>query len=65
MTRRLFSRSKRQFLVYVIIFIWVVFGIVGFLTGTDFTGLAAYSGTLVPAVITYIWGETKRPHEEG
>lgn len=59
----LFTKSKRQRLVYIILFVWVVFGFLGFAYNISFSELAQYFGTFAAPVLMYIWGETKRPHD--
>ena len=56
--------GKRESLVYIVVFLWVVGGIYGAMKGTDFTELAAYFGSLTAYVATYIWAETKRPSKK-
>ena len=53
--------GKREALVYVVVFLWVVAGIYAAVKGADFTQLASYFGSLTAYVATYIWAETKRP----
>lgn len=53
--------GKREGLVYAVVLLWIGFGILGAYNGTNFTGLAAYFGSLTAYVATYIWAETKRP----
>lgn len=53
--------GKREALVYIVVFLWVVAGVYGAVKGADFTQLAAYFGSLTAYVATYIWAETKRP----
>ncbi len=54
-------KSKRQRMVYFIIFIWIVFGVYGVKYGSDLSQLAIYFGSLTGFVGAYVWGETKRP----
>jgi hypothetical protein len=58
--RRLFSKSRRQRLIYIILFVWIAFGIMAFIKGTDFMGLAAYFAAFASPAIMYLWVETKR-----
>ena len=53
--------GKREGLVYITVFLWVVMGILGALKGADLKELAVYFGSLTAYVATYIWGESKRP----
>lgn len=72
--RRLFSRSKRQALVYFMIGVFVFFNAV--IIGATIVGripgqycapiLGAFNagyGALSLLCFGYIWGETKRPHK--
>jgi len=73
--RRLFSRSKRQALVYFVLGVFVVFNAV-IIAATIFGRiqsehtapiLGAFNlgfGALSALSFGYIWGETKRPHHE-
>lgn len=56
--------GKREALVYIVVFLWVVAGVYGAVKGADFTQLAAYFGSLTAYVATYIWAETKRPSKK-
>lgn len=58
---RLFIRSKRQRLVYLIMLVWVCFAVAGFYYSADFMALATYFGTFAGPTMTYLWGETRRP----
>ena len=42
------------------IFLWVAFGVLGILKGTNITQLAGYYASLTLFVSTYLWGEWKR-----
>lgn len=52
--------SKGERLIYVVIFLWVAFGTLGILKGTNITQLAGYYASLTLFVSTYLWGEHKR-----
>ena len=56
--------GKREGLVYIVVFLWVVAGVFGAIKGTDFVQLATYFGSLTAYVATYIWAETKRPSKK-
>lgn len=56
--------GKREALVYIVVFLWVVTGIFGAVKGADFVQLATYFGSLTAYVATYIWAETKRPSKK-
>jgi hypothetical protein len=53
--------GKREGLVYLVIFLWILMGILGIFKQANFQDLAFYFGSLTAYVATYIWGETKRP----
>jgi hypothetical protein len=57
-TDRKFSKSER--LIYIIIFLWIVYGILGILHDASLTQLAAYYASLTLFISTYLWGEHKR-----
>lgn len=52
--------SKGERLIYVVIFLWVAFGVLGIIKGTNITQLAGYYASLTLFVSTYLWGEWKR-----
>ena len=52
--------SKGERLIYVIIFLWVVFGTLGILKGSNLTQVAGYYASLTLFISTYLWGEWKR-----
>lgn len=53
--------GKREALVYITVFLWVIMGVIGAVKGADLKELAVYFGSLTTYVATYIWGESKRP----
>lgn len=65
----LFTRSKRQLLVYIILIVSFITNIFfisyGLINGNDLEGLAAclgvYDGTLVVTALGYLYAETIRP----
>lgn len=57
----LFTKSKRQTLIYIMIGIWFVLGIVAIVFEASLTELAAYYSAGSVPVLGYIWGETSRP----
>lgn len=59
--RNLFSKSKRQTLIYILLIVWICFGIFGFIKETDFLSLSSYVSTISLPVMAYLWGETQRP----
>ena len=52
--------SKRRFVTYVVIFLWVVMGVIGTYYGSNLTHLAAYFVSLTGFVASYIFGESVR-----
>jgi len=56
--------GKREALVYIVVFLWVVAGVYGAVKGVDFIQLASYFGSLTAYVATYIWAETKKPSQK-
>lgn len=56
--------GKREALVYIIIFLWVVMGALSLIEGADFIDLSIYFGSLTAYAATYIWSETRRPSEK-
>lgn len=56
--------GKREALVYVIIFLWVVMGALSLIKRSDFVDLSIYFGSLTAYAATYIWSETRRPSQK-
>ena len=52
--------SKSERLIYLIIFLWVVFGILGIFTHFNLIQIAGYYTSLTLFVSTYLWGEHNR-----
>jgi uncharacterized membrane protein len=52
--------SKRECVTYLVVFIWIVVGIVATYFDTNFTDLAAYFVSLTGFVAAYIFGESVR-----
>lgn len=52
--------SKSERLIYVVIFLWVVFGTLGILKGSNLNQVAGYYASLTLFISTYLWGEWKR-----
>lgn len=57
---KLKKSSKSERLIYIVIFLWVVFGICGMIKETNLSQLAGYYASLTLFVGTYMWGEYKR-----
>lgn len=56
--------GKREWLVYIVVFLWIAFGLLGAFEDANFSQMATYFGSLTAYVATYIWAETKRPSEK-
>lgn len=56
--------SKREFLIYIVILIWVICGTVGILYDASMSELGAYFGSLTPFVASYMMSDTFKPSEE-
>lgn len=52
--------SKRECITYLVVFIWVVLGVLATYFDTNFTDLAAYFISLTGFVAAYIFGESVR-----
>jgi hypothetical protein len=52
--------SKSERLIYIIIFLWVMFGVLGIYYSTNLAQLAGYYSSLTLFTATYLWGEYKR-----
>ena len=60
--RKLFNNfGKREGLVYLVVFFWIVMGTFGAWKEASLIDLAAYFGSLTTYVAAYIWAESKRP----
>lgn len=58
------SVGKREGLVYLTVFLWVVMGAFGSFKGASLSELSIYFGSLTAYVATYVWSETKKPSEK-
>ncbi len=52
--------SKSERLIYVIIFLWALYGVYGIYYNINLNQLAGYYAALTLFVSTYLWGEYKR-----
>jgi hypothetical protein len=52
--------SKSERLIYVIIFLWALYGVYGIFFNINLNQLAGYYAALTLFVSTYLWGEYKR-----
>ena len=64
MIQKLLSNSKKVILMYVILFIWILFGVIGIYQGTDLTQLSIYFGSLAIPFLGFILGETWNPRSK-
>lgn len=56
--------SKRECITYVVVFFWLVLGIIAAFYDTNFTDLAAYFISLTGFITAYIFGESIRKSKE-
>ena len=56
--------GKRESLIYIIVFLWIVMGLLGAYKNASFSDLAVYFGSLTAYAATYIWAEAKRPSDK-
>lgn len=56
--------GKREGLVYIIVWLWIVMGLLGAYKNSSFSDLAVYFGSLTAYAATYIWAESKRPSDK-
>ena len=56
--------GKREALIYIIVFLWVVMGVFANYKGASLSDLAVYFGSLTAYSATYIWAETRRPSKK-
>ena len=54
------KKSKSERLIHVVIFLWIVFGILGIYFESNLVHLAGYYASLTLFVATFLWGEYKR-----
>lgn len=57
---KLKNQSKSERLIYIVILLWIVFGIMSILYESDIPQVAGYYASLTLFVSTYLWGEYKR-----
>jgi hypothetical protein len=57
-------RDKREGMVYVVVLLWIVFGLLAATYESDFEHVAVYYLSLTAFVSSFIWGESVRPSEE-
>lgn len=56
--------GKREGLVYIVVFLWIVMGLLGVYKEASLTDLSVYFGSLTAYAATYIWSESKRPSKK-
>lgn len=60
MSKKIDNYSKSERLIYFVMFLWVVFGILGIKYNSNLTQIAGYYASLTLFIGTYLWGEYKR-----
>lgn len=58
------EKTRSEILTYIILLLWVVFGVFGIVFNTDMVALGGYYASLTFFVATYLWGEYKRSSTE-
>ena len=53
--------SKTQKLLYILVFLWITFGILTIINNVNLTHMAGYFTSLTLFISTYLWGEHRRP----
>ncbi len=56
--------SKRELMIYLTVFLWLIIGIFTIINGADLMGMIAYYAALTPFVGSYIIGETVKKEPE-
>ncbi len=56
--------SKRELMIYLTVFLWLIIGIFTIINGADLMGMSAYFAALTPFVGSYIIGETVKKEPE-
>ena len=54
------QRGKGEVLIYIVIVLWIIFGIIAIKYGSNLPQVAGYYTSLTLFVSTYLWGEYKR-----
>ena len=57
--------SKRELMIYLTVFLWLIIGVFTIINGADLMGMSAYFAALTPFVGSYIIGETIKKEPEG
>ncbi len=52
--------DKRLMIVYVVIFLWICFGIIGAIFAASFVSMSVYFLSLTGFIGVYVWGESVR-----
>lgn len=53
--------SKRVTLIYVVILVWILFGLLGISEGADLTDLSLYFSSLGIPLVGYLFAESWKP----
>jgi hypothetical protein len=56
--------SKRELMIYLTVFLWLVIGVFTIINKADLMGMSAYFAALTPFVGSYIIGETVKGEDE-
>ena len=55
--------EKRIVIIYIVILLWIIFGILASIFGVDYASMSVYFLSLTGFVSAYIWGESIRKSE--
>ena len=55
--------EKRIIIIYIVILLWIIFGILASIFGIDYASMSVYFLSLTGFVSAYIWGESIRKSE--
>lgn len=61
MTKLRLTNSKRQILIYVILGVWIGFGLYAMNVGSSLTDLSIYFGSLAIPMVGYLFVESWKP----
>jgi uncharacterized MnhB-related membrane protein len=56
--------SKREIIIYIVIFLWVYIGTLGIFFNADLSNMAVYFLSLTGFIMSYIFGESVRKSED-
>lgn len=58
--KKKFKYSKSQTLTYIVVFLWVIYGVLAIWQNISLEQLAGYYASLTLFISTYLWGEFRR-----